>query len=759
MKLIITEKPSVARDIAKVLKVPNKKDGYFEGNNYLISWAFGHLIRLVDPPIYNASLEKWRLEDLPIIPDPFITEVQPEEHIQKQFAVINTLMNNDTVTEVICATDAGREGELIFRLIYEATKCTKPAKRLWISSQTDQAIKDGFQNLKDATDYIPLYHSAKSRSEADWLIGINATRAYTSRFSRGNGVMSVGRVQTPVLKMIVDRHAAHTQFIPQTYFEISLNVVHPNGTFDALWIGGTNQESRIEDKAKADAIITDLKANPNGIISKLTKKAVHEKAPLLYDLTELQKDANRRYKYSAEETLNLMQALYEKHKVLSYPRTSSRYLSNDIKPKIPGLIQNLTHLPQFEPFASQLSKDPGYQNSRLFDDKKVTDHHAIIPTDKKADLHALSEAEKNIFNMVIQRFLAGLMPECIKDQTEIISTYDKHPFRSFGSIIRVPGWRNVYGTEDLEEANTEGQTLPTVNEQDRISHKGAKAHKKQTKAPPLHTEASILAAMETAGKTIDDDELRQAMKHCGLGTPATRAQILERLIKVHYIIREKNKLIPTPKGIQLIGYIQDKALLSAELTGDWEFKLNQMTTNSYSRETYMNEIKQFAHEIITNVKESPVDAVGIIQNPLGPCPLCQGIVAETKLAYSCSQWRVTQCSFKIWKTIASKDITETMAKDLLKNRKTKTLKGFKAKSGSTFDAALLLDDDGKVTFEFDNSSQDVIGVCPLCKGNVIERAKAFGCANWKSNGCNFVIWKEQQGKTLTKEDAQKKLQG
>lgn len=748
MKLIITEKPSVARDIARVLKISQKKDGYFENNEYMISWAFGHLIRLSDPPAYNPEFEKWKLDDLPIIPEQFITEIQPQEHIQTQFAIIKKLFERESLTEVICATDAGREGELIFRLIYETCQSDKPISRLWISSQTDQAILEGFAKLKPGEDYIPLFDSARSRSEADWIIGINATRAYTGRFSRGQGVMSVGRVQTPVLKLIVDRYQAHTTFDAQNYFEIETEIHHANGKFLGLWIGGADQESRLFDKTTATNIVKELQDSPTGNISKLTQKTVQEKAPLPYDLTELQKDANKKFKYSADDTLKLMQSLYEKHKVLTYPRTSSRYLSADIKPKIPGLLKNLSHLDDFARFAQDQVEKPTYTQSRIFDDKKVTDHHAIIPTDKRAELSSMSAEEKAIYLMVIRQFLASLMPDCIKDQTEVISTFGTHPFRSFGSIITSAGWRDIYGIE----ADDAIQTLPKMAEKDPVTHQKMKAAEKKTKAPPLYTEASILAAMETAGKTIEDEELRQAMKHCGLGTPATRAQIIERLISVSYIIREKNKLIPTPKGIQLIGYIQDKALLSAELTGEWEMKLNQMSSKSYQRTTYMDEIKAFAKDIVDNVKNSTQAAVGQITNPVGNCPICNAIVSETKMAFSCSAWRTTQCDFKIWKVIAGKPITDTHAKTLLKSGKTKVIKGFKSREGNSFDAALVLKDN-KVSFEFDNTKNS-IGLCPNCNGQVVERKVAYGCENWKSTGCNFVIWKESSGKTITKEEAQ-----
>ncbi len=750
MKIILTEKPSVAKDIARVLQIKTTKDGYFEGNGYYISWAFGHLIRLSDPPAYNPSFEKWDMNDLPIIPESFITEIQADPRTAKQFNTINQLLNLETITEVICATDAGREGELIFRLIYEKSGCTKPIFRLWISSQTDSAILEGFKNLKKGEDYMSLFHSARSRSEADWIIGINATRAYTGKFSRGQGVMSVGRVQTPVLKMIVDRHAAHTQFSAQTYYEIEAEIDHQNGTFTGL-LFATENDFRFTDKTTAEKNLELLQQNPNGKIQRLTKKTVYEKPPLLYDLTELQKDANKRFKYSADETLSIMQKLYETHKILTYPRTSSRYLSSDIKPKVPGLLKNLSALKNYESLSKQILDAPLQTTSRMFDDKKVTDHHAIIPTDKQPDLSQLSEAEFNIFDMVIKRFLSGFLADCQKDQTEIISQFGTQTLRSFGSIMAVSGWREAYGNDTLDDKDEDGQRLPQVAENDPITCKNSTLLEKKTKAPPLHNEASILAAMETAGKAIEDEELRQAMKHCGLGTPATRAQILERLIKVNYIVREKNRLIPTQKGIQLISYIQDKALVSPELTGDWELKLNNIVSNTYSRDVYMEEIKAFAKEIVNNVKTSTLTPVGTIKNPIGNCPLCGGIVGETKLSFGCSNWKNAGCTFKIWKTIAGKEITESLAKTLLTARQSKLIKGFKSKdSTNTFAAILKIDDKGNVVMDFQPESQEKIGDCPLCKAAVIERKMAFGCSKWKETQCQFTIWKDISGKSITK---------
>jgi DNA topoisomerase-3 len=757
MKVILTEKPSVAKDIARVLKAQKRQDGYFEGNGYFVTWAYGHLIQLVYPENYDDKYKKWRMADLPIIPDTFIKEIINDKGVKKQFKTIKELMKNKEVNEIICATDAGREGELIFRFIYEEAKCKKPIKRLWISSQTDQAILEGFANLREGSSYVPLFHSAISRTEADWLVGINASRAYTIKFSYGSGVLSVGRVQTPVLKMIVDRYYENVNFKPTPYYELFVDIQHENGEFKGKWFD--KDTDRILEKEKAAAILKEVQAHKQGAIVSTTKKEKREKQPLLYDLTELQKDANKRFKFSADKTLKTMQDLYEKHKVLTYPRTSSRYLSKDMVPKLPSLIKNLTDHSQYGDIAQKLSAQKLKTSKRIVDDKKVTDHHAIIPTEKKADISQFSPDEAKIFDLVIKRFLSVFLDECIKDITQIISKFSSHQFKTTGVIIRKAGWRAVY-LQDLKEENTkekeEEQSLPNVTKNDPINQKQANLEEKMTKAPPLHNEASILGAMETAGKQIEDEELREAMKDCGLGTPATRAQILERLCKVGYITREKNKLIPTQKGCQLLENIQDPALLSAELTGDWEKKLNLMSQNKYTRTDYMKEIQEFTKQVINNLQGQD----GLVSRvSLGTCPICAADIIETPKGYSCANWKERGCKFVIWKTIAGKVITKQQAQQLLQEHKTDVIKGFKSRAGKKFDAMLVIKDN-QVSFAFDNTPQEivVIGKCPKCGSDVIERVKAYSCKNWQETGCDFVIFKAIARKEITQNIAKELIQ-
>lgn len=746
MKLIITEKPSVARDIANVLGVSEKKDGYIQGDNLIVTWALGHLIEFVNPDEYGDEFQPWRMDRLPIIPEPFRTK--PIQQSKNQYQIVLQLLQRPDLKRVICATDAGREGELIFRLIYEDSKCTVGIERLWISSQTDKAIKEGFNQLKPGSEYNGLYDSARCRAEADWIVGINATRAYSIKFSRGRGVMSVGRVQTPVLKMIVDRYRAHTQFDSRPFYEIFIQVAHENGGFQLKW--SKNDTDRFNSETDAKKVADAIQAVSTAMIQSVTKKNVIEKQPLLYDLTELQKDANKQFKFSADYTLKLMQELYERYKILSYPRTSSRYLSTDIAPKCRDLLQNIAHIDTVSPAITHIQKNNRQIAKRMIDDKKVTDHHAIIPTDKKPSIASMSNDHRQLYLMVIRRFVAAFFPECKKNHTEIIAIAAKETFKSTGTVMDVPGWRDVYALGDGLKKDTDGQ-LPSVNKGDIVDIKKVIKKTGKTKAPPLFTEASILAAMETAGKHVENDDMRQAMKDCGLGTPATRAQILEKLIHVKYITREKNKLIPTQKGEYIIDCILSEALLSPELTGQWEKKLNDIATSKKSRGAYMKEIKEFTKEVVQAVSDDTSYTIRADQTVYGNCPVCKkGTIIQTQKAYSCSRWKSDGCSFAIWKEMAQKTITEAQVKMLLTSGKTNVIKGFKNKDGKPFDAAIKLTD-GNVGFDF---QQDTLGSCPVCeKGRVIETAKAFSCDQWRVSGCKFVLWKEIASRKISKKEA------
>jgi DNA topoisomerase III len=694
MKVILAEKPSVARDIAKVLNANKKGDGFFSGDKYIVTWTFGHLISLSLPDQYDETYKQWTVDTLPIIPKKFVKQVSPMASSKKQFNTIKKIFTSEKVSEVICATDAGREGELIFRYIYELSGSTKPIKRLWISSQTDKAIKEGFENLKEGKDYEPLHDSARSRAEADWLIGINATRLYTIKFSYGSGVMSVGRVQTPVLKMIIDRNNEVVNFKPEDYYEISSLIEHKNGNYKSKWF--KEKTDRFSDLKQATDTIEDIKKHPEGTILKLTKKTKKENQPLLYDLTELQKDANKKFKFSADQTLKIAQNLYEKHKIITYPRTSSRYLSTDLKTKIKEPLNNLTQIPEYTNYAKNiLSKEIKF-TKRIVDDKKITDHHAIILTEKQPNLNNLNIEEVKLLDLIIKRFLCVFMDICQKDVTEIITQFGTHTFKSSGTIMKKAGWREIYlnDKKDTEETKDGDETLlPQVTENDPVKQQETNLEKKKTKAPSMHTEASILAAMETASRHVDDEDFKEAMKDCGLGTPATRAQILERLIQVKYIERIKNKLIPTDKGIKIISCIKDKELLSPVLTGEWEKKLNHMAQNKYSRDKYMQEITEFTKKIVDTLKDYGT-------KPLGTCPKCGKDILEKNKIYGCSNWKEGHCEFVIWKTIASKQISHEIVKELLTNKRTQPIEGFKSKKGNLFSTSLVFDEEFKIKFDF-----------------------------------------------------------
>ncbi|MEK7299014.1 MAG: DNA topoisomerase 3 [Candidatus Margulisiibacteriota bacterium] len=745
MKLILSEKPSVARDIARVLGITHRHEGYIEGKGCVVTWALGHLIEFCQPDDYGEQFHRWTFDTLPIIPETFKKKVIDSS--AAQYDVVKSLCQRQDLTEIICATDAGREGELIFRTIYQETGCMAPIRRLWISSQTDAAIKEGFAQLKPGSDYQPLYDSALSRAEADWLVGINATRAYSIKFSRGRGVMSVGRVQTPVLKMIVERYREHIRFDSRTFYEIFVDRAHTNGTFRAKWMGG--EDDRLFDKDTATALADAIKAIPSGTIALLTEKEKVEKQPLLYDLTELQKEANQKFKFSADQTLKLMQDLYEKYKLLTYPRTSSSYLGTDIVPQLPNRLQNLADIPDYA-FVQDILANKRTIADRLIDNDKVTDHHAIIPTDKKPNPSELPADHRAIYDMVIRRFLAAFMPECLKHHTEIIATFGEHRFKATGTVITQLGWRQLYAQDD-DLGKESKPLLPKVAANDPVKNAKTELKKGQTKAPPLHTEATLLAAMETAGRSIEDEELRQAMKNCGLGTPATRAQILEKLIHVTYIVRDKNKLLPTPKGEYLIDAIIDPVLLSAELTGTWEKKLNDIAQSKFERVIYMNDIKSFTESVVANVVQSTAYTLRADQKVYGDCPKCQiGKIIETPKAYGCTQWKSAGCKFVIWKEMSGKALTENQVETLLKKGLTPVIKGFKNKAGNPFEAALKLVD-GDVQFNF---HRDAIGTCPLCTASVVETAKAYSCDQWRVTGCGFAIWKSMANRTITLAEAQ-----
>jgi DNA topoisomerase-3 len=609
MRLIITEKPSMGRDVAAALGANKKGEGFIAGPGDIITWCVGHLVELDQPEDYDANLKQWRLDLLPIIPDQF--KYHAAERTLDQFNVIKILLRREDVTEVVNAADAGREGELIFDLVYKLSGCKKPVQRLWISSLTRDAILEGFKNLKPASEYAGLRDSAHARQQSDWLVGMNATRAQTivARRSRGyEGVFSLGRVQTPTLALIVERDNEIANFAPKTYYEVFADFHSPNGNYRGIWFG--KDGNRFDKKEDAEAIVAKV-LDQHGLIEKVEKKASKEKPPLLYDLTTLQRVANTRYSLSAQQTLDVAQSLYEK-KFITYPRTSSRHLSSSVNSELRGHVE-AANIGPYIPFIRQILADGKLKlTNRHVDDKKVADHHAIIPTNQRINPNAVAPDEKRIYDLIVRRFLAAFFPDAEIERTTITTGVKGEKFLTRGTMVLKAGWREVdppakekkAGPEDEESDDAE---LPPLKAKEDVDVTNAEAVAKQTKAPPRYSESSLLGAMETAGKKIEDDELRLAMKDSGLGTPATRANIIETLLKREYLARDKKSLTATEKGKMLIKMLAVPLLKSAELTGQWERKLSQMTRGEIEREKFMEEVKAMTRDVVSQIAASKME--------------------------------------------------------------------------------------------------------------------------------------------------------
>ncbi|GGH03909.1 DNA topoisomerase 3 [Mucilaginibacter phyllosphaerae] len=586
MKVIIAEKPSVGREIAKVFGASTKKDGYIEGKGYTFTWAFGHLLQLAAPQEYGYY--GWNVQNLPMLPQKFklaIRKVKTKDGmvddpgVRKQLEIIKALF--DEATEIIVATDAGREGELIFRYIYYYLKCKKPFKRLWISSQTDAAIKDGFRNLKPGTDYDTLFNSAHCRSQSDWLVGMNATQAL-SLSSGTRSVLSLGRVQTPTLAMICTRYLENKNFVPQTYYQVSIQPDKNGQVFKAI------SEKNFKTREEAQAVLDRVEAT--GLIESVEAKPRKEPPPLLHDLSSLQQEANKRKGFTADQTLTLLQNLYES-KLVTYPRTGSRYIGDDVFAQVPGLIEKFT---SHDDFGKQATILTGAKlNRRSVNAKKVTDHHAILPTGERP--YQLSADHQAIYDMIAGRMLEAFHQDCIKEITKIIMLSGSR-FVASGTVIQTAGWRAVFNDKDDEKKDEENATLPKVVQGENLPITDKALLEKQTKPKPLYNEATLLKALETAGKEIDDEELRQAMKDSGLGTPATRAAMIETLLKRNYIAREKKNLVPTETGLSVYHVVKDHRIAQAELTGAWEKRLEEIRSGA-SVNQFQEEIKTYTRDI------------------------------------------------------------------------------------------------------------------------------------------------------------------
>ena len=728
--LLIAEKPSVGQDLSRVLKGPfQKQEGWLEGPEDVVTWAVGHLVQLAEPDEYDPKFKRWRMEDLPIVPDRFKLVIR-DERSRKQMSVVTAQLGRDDVELVVNACDAGREGELIFAYLYEKAKGNKPVKRLWLSSMTNAAMKEALGSLRPSEELASLEQAARSRSEADWIVGMNATRAATIRLrSSFDGAVSLGRVQTPTLAIVARREEEIKAFKPEPYWLVDATFAADpladeaedgervyRGRFHA------GAKPRIATEEEAVAIVEACEGK-TATITKLEQKEQRERAPMLYDLTTLQREANTRYGFSAKRTLAAAQRCYEEHKALTYPRTNSRYLTKDMIAEIKPTAELVGAHREYAQAARYVVGLDLLPLARVVNDAKVTDHHAIIPTRSEHDLDRMGSDDKRIYDMVTRRFLAVVHPEAVFENTRVESTVPAgeserdggYVFRTRGKLLLVPGWRGVYdetsaasasktsARADGEEDEGADQQLPKLDKGEQVMTREIKSARKETKPPRRYSDASLLGAMETAGKLVDDDELREAMKDSGIGTPATRAAIIERLITVGYIERDGRSLVATDKGVNVIRLLNEHALTSPGLTGDWEHRLGKIERGEDSREKFMGDIAGFAKETIEELDEKLKD-VRIPRASLGPCPICGHEIMENRKGYSCWARNDPGCGFVIWKGKAGKQLPVEVARELIKTGYTaRAITGFKGRSGRSFKAHLALEqtEEGKWRVEFD----------------------------------------------------------
>lgn len=699
MKLCIAEKPSVARDIAKVLGATMPKQGYMEGNGYCVTWTFGHLCTLKEPHDYGPQFKSWNLFSLPIIPNSFGIKLIPNKGVEQQFKVIERLV--EECDEVVNCGDAGQEGELIQRWVLQKAKCSKPVKRLWISSLTEEAIKEGFENLRPAEEYRNLYLAGNARAIGDWLLGINATRLFTKKFGGNKAVLSVGRVQTPTLAMLVQRQKEIDVFVTEEYWELKTRYR------EVLFTAAID---RLKTRERAEKGLEYLKENIFEIVSFEIKEG-REKNPRLFDLTGLQVEANKKYGYSAENTLNYIQSLYEK-KHVTYPRVDTTYLSESLYPKIEGILRKMTF---YQELISPLLQAPIPKSKTVFDDAKVTDHHAIIPTEVTPS-QSLTREEKMIYDLVAKRFIAVFYPECKVSNTLVEAKVGIIPFKTSGKQILEPGWRAVYAKEPKEESadkekdKEEEQLIPvfTVGEtgpHDPMIHQG------KTSPPKSYTEATLLRAMETAGKQVEDEEIREHLKNNGIGRPSTRANIIETLFKRKYIEKRRKNLVATQTGMQLIDTIEDELLKSAELTGEWESKLRKIEKGEYEANRFKEELIQMVTELTDKVvygkgkvitlqeekkeaekkKREPAVKKELASWEETQCPKCASHhLIKGKTAVGCSDFK--NCGFKVTFEIFGKKLSDKQLMDLVVKKKTSKLKGFTTHPDALTEGVLSLND-------------------------------------------------------------------
>ena len=682
MKTIIAEKPSVAREIARIVGATKREEGYFEGGGYAVTWAFGHLVQLAMPDGYGVR--EFVRDNLPVIPETFTliprqvkTEkgYKPDSGVTTQIKVITSLFNKSE--QIIVATDAGREGELIFRYLYHYIGCATPFVRLWISSLTDKAIRDGLRNLENGSKYDNLYLAAKARSESDWLVGINGTQALS--IAAGHGTYSVGRVQTPTLGMVCERYWENRRFTPEAFWQLHIAVDGNNDGTVKL-----SSSEKWKEKEPATALYNKVKEIGAATVTKAERKEKTEDTPLLYDLTTLQKEANAKHGFTAEQTLEIAQKLYEK-KLITYPRTGSRYIPEDVFAEIPKLLAFIGALPEWKGKV-QAKVQPTRRN---VDGSKVTDHHALLVTGEKPLF--LSKEDNTVYQMIAGRMIEAFSEKCVKDTTAVTAECAGVEFIVKGSVIRQAGWRAVYGEEDKEEIS-----IPDWQEGDTLTLKGCSITEGKTKPKPLHTEATLLSAMETAGKEIEDDALRQALKDCGIGTPATRAAIIETLFKRGYMERCKKSLVPTEKGLALYSVVKTMRIADVALTGEWEKELARIERGELSAETFRKEIEAYTREITSELLSC--DKLFSHKDSGCACPKCgTGRMQFYGKVVRCDN---AECGLPVFRLKANRTLSDEEIKDLLTEGHTKLLKGFKSKQGKSFDAIVAFDGEFNTTFVF-----------------------------------------------------------
>ena len=722
---IITEKPSVAADIAATLGGFKKEKGFFESTNRIITWSIGHLVQLVPPESYTPLWKAWKRETLPMIPEVF--ELETTKAGVSQFRIIKSILARKDLSYLVNACDAGREGELIFRYLTQILGCKLPVKRLWISSLTPSEIQKGIDALADQEmndqKYEQLFLAARCRSESDWLVGMNASRAVTlGQRKQGNRqVYSMGRVQTPTLALLVNREEEILHFVPQPFWKLNVNFLSEVGEYDGSWF--RKEEDRFLNKEDGEKIASLIK-NQNGSVIQYKKQVKKEAPPQLFDLTTLQREMNRKAGFSAAKTLSLAQALYEKHKLITYPRTDSRYLSPDIIPSFSKRLQAI-NTPVYRSSINAILLNIPHLGGRVINASKVRDHHAMIPTEQIFHPERLSKDELVVLSAIHRQFISIFLNDALWEEREAITLVQEEAFRSKSRVILQQGWRVLFNNDNKDE---EPRFLPELNKGDKVRVKNLDLVEGVTQAPPRHTEGSLLGEMERAGKKLEDETFQEAMKDHGLGTPATRAAILERLKEMKYIVNQGKQLIPTAKGMALVRNLPVPELLSAEMTGEWEYRLLQIQTGEASAEKFMQDMKQWTEQLVISCYQAPLmkeEGMGETDTPQATvtteekavahissfsqiaCPICKAPLKENSKAVYCSCWnQKPPCSFSVWKTIAGKNLTELQIKRLIEKGQTGILKGFRSKQKKSFSANLILKN-GKIEFQFDSTTKSI----------------------------------------------------